>query len=86
MRHELKTSPEPFRATLLGLKSYEVRENDRPYNIADTLLLQEYRKDSKYYTGREIEARITFITLGGSYGLPDNLCVLGIEVTNIIED
>ena len=89
--HELKTWPEPFAAVLLRLKHHEVRKSDRSFVIGDTLLLREY--DPSYgrqmpgelpeprgYTGRELRCRVTYISRGGTWGLPPDLCVMSIEV------
>jgi hypothetical protein len=77
--HELKTVPIPFQAVWDGKKLYEVRVNDRDFKVGDKLYLREWGDD---YTGRTINAVITYITKGGTFGLPPDLCVLGIRVTD----
>lgn len=81
----LKTWPEPFQAVLLGRKSYEIRVNDRGFQVGDILELAEWKPDKEHpdwgwFTGREVRKRVVYMTPGGQWGLPSNLCVLGIEI------
>lgn len=82
--HELKTWPEPFTAIIEGRKVHEVRAFDRPFAVGDVLLLQEWNPDPTTdeaphgYTGRFVTADVTYLTPGGSWGLPSNLCVMSI--------
>lgn len=62
MQHNVKSWPHLFEATLLGLKTHELRNHDRDFKIGDTLLLQEYDPKSHKYTGREQTVEITYIT------------------------
>jgi hypothetical protein len=89
--HELKMWPEPFAAVRAGVKRHEIRKQDRPYAIGDVLVLKEYDPGSgrlmpgelpepRGYTGREMRAKVTFITHGGTWGLPHGLCVMSIEM------
>lgn len=39
--HELKTWPEFFEQTRNGRKKFELRRNDRAYQVGDQLLLKE---------------------------------------------
>lgn len=83
--HHLKTHPRPFHATRLGDKTYEIRVNDRDYQVGDILLLQEWRPPEEAephlpagYTGLECMYRVRYMTPGGEWGLPPNLCVLAL--------
>jgi hypothetical protein len=77
--HELKIIPQPFGAVLSGEKCYEIRKADRPYRVRDLLLLREWSPPAQEYTGAVVWRRITRITPAGSWGLPPDVCVLGIE-------
>lgn len=79
MQHELKTWPKLFEALLSGAKRFEVRKDDRSYKVGDTLRLREYRPDSDCYTGREVQARVTYL-LREQWGLPVGLVVMSVEL------
>ena len=64
MTHELKTWPVYFDAILAGVKTFEVRKNDRPFMESDYLLLREWNELSQIYTGREKVMFVTYV-LGG---------------------
>ena len=59
MTHELKIRPEYFEAIVRGDKTFEVRYNDRNYQLHDILELQEH--DGENYTGRIIKAEVTYL-------------------------
>jgi len=80
--HHLKTWPEPFEAVLAGQKPYEIRKNDRGYAVGDILVLAEWLMASAEFTGRRAVRRITYMTEGGKWGLPPDLCVLGMAVAS----
>jgi hypothetical protein len=62
--HKLKTWPEFFDAILSGEKTFEIRYDDRGYRAGDRLLLQEWRPQTKEYTGREMWLEVTYIIQG----------------------
>lgn len=77
--HNLKTWPEPFQAVLDGRKTHEIRVNDRDYKAGDRLCLQEYLPEDSRFTGREIVLDVPYVTPGGNWGLPAEICVMSIR-------
>lgn len=76
MIHDLKILPEYFEAVLKGVKTFELRKNDRNFKTEDMLKLREYSNGE--YTGREVLKRVTYILEGGSYGLEEGYVILAI--------
>jgi len=74
--HELKTWPDRFNDMLSGIKTFELRFNDRNFKVGDILILQEYRQNDGEYTGRTIIRSVIYILEG--FGLKDGYCVLGL--------
>jgi hypothetical protein len=82
--HELKTDPESFDATWAGLKKYEVRFNDRNYQIGDWLRLCRTKYSSEEmkqglpleYTPQTYEFQIRHILTGPVYGLKEGWVIL----------
>jgi hypothetical protein len=77
--HDLKTWPEPFSLIWEERKLYEIRKTDRRFSVGDVLRLREWVPESMSYTGRIIAADVTCVTRGGDFGLPPDLCVMGIR-------
>ncbi|HUW47001.1 MAG TPA: DUF3850 domain-containing protein [Dehalococcoidia bacterium] len=61
MLHELKTWPLYFEALINGMKNFEIRFNDRDYQIGDTLILKEFNIEMQIYTGRVTRRRVRYI-------------------------
>lgn len=70
MLHELKTWPEYFQPIINKEKMFDVRNNDRNFQIGDILRLREFRphetiengiRKNHGYTGREIRVRILYV-------------------------
>lgn len=58
--HYLKTINPFYRAVESGKKSFEVRLNDRDYQVGDILHLQEF-VPPETFTGRQIDAEAIYI-------------------------
>lgn len=79
--HELKTWPEYFEEIFSGLKSFEVRENDRQFRVGDILHLREWYNG--YYTGRECKREIIYLLTGTQFiGIKEGYCVMSITGLN----
>ena len=78
--HELKAHPEEYEALVKKKRSYDVRRNDRGFVVDDVLHLKEWDPATETYSGRETYARIVHMTHGGTFGLPSDICVLGLDV------
>lgn len=77
MVHELKILPEYFVAVRDGIKKFEVRKDDRLYQVGDILHLREF--DGQEYTGREVKAEVTYILCDTAYCKADYV-ILSIKV------
>ena len=73
MTHHLKIKELYYDQIASGEKKFEVRYNDRDYQVGDTIVLNSLGKN-----GGKIQARIGYIHSG--LGLADGYVILGIEV------
>lgn len=77
MTHTLKTWPGPFTAVSNGVKTFEIRKDDRNFQVGDSLILQEWLPGQQEYTGKEIYVRVTFVGRGGPY--PEGYACMAIK-------
>ena len=75
--HRLKTWPEFYQAVKSGKKTFEVRKHDRYFKIGDLLCLQEWEPTTGKYTGQKRYVEITYILVGGQFGIEEGYCVMG---------
>ena len=88
--HDLKIAPEHWRAIYDGLKTFEIRNNDRDFREGDILLLREYmetktpnmpnNQSEAYYTGAKAFYEITYIT---NYQQKSGWIVMAIKRLNV---
>lgn len=76
MTHELKTWPEYFQAIFENKKTFELRVNDRNYQVGEILLLREFDPETKQYSGREIKRYVTYIAANLEHFGLDHDCVI----------
>lgn len=60
--HEVKCSLKYFEAVILGVKPFEIRENDRDYFTGEILVLKEWDEIEEAFTGRSLTRVITYMT------------------------
>jgi len=73
--HNLKTETEYYQAIERGDKKFELRKNDRNFQVYDILYLEETVEGK--YTGRKLgPLEIQYILEGGKYGLPEGYCIM----------
>jgi hypothetical protein len=83
--HEAKSWPQFFQAIKAGNKLHDLRHNDRPWAVGDTLKLREFDPVKGEYTGDEITTEISFITNNtfpcaySSYALDRNCSILSLK-------
>lgn len=80
--HDLKTWPEYYKRVETGQKTFEVRKNDRDFQVGDTVSLYQYDKVAPP-SGRPVEDfeerlkfKIGYILHGGNFGIEPGYCVL----------
>ena len=76
--HALKIQPKYFADVLCGKKNFELRKDDRDFQVWDLITLQEYENGA--YTGKEIKnIPICYILRDcPEYGLKEGYCILGL--------
>jgi hypothetical protein len=76
--HKLKTLPSFFQAVAQNKKRFEIRKNDRDFQVGDYLILQEW--DGENYTEEECNVKVTYLT---DFGQRSGWVVMGI--TQVID-
>lgn len=78
--HELKTWPQQFLALRAGVKRFELRQDDRGFEVGDLLHLREYDPVMQSYTGHELRARVTYLLRGPAFGgLAEGYVVMSVD-------
>lgn len=79
IEHEVKCWPEKFARVQSGQKSFEIRKNDRDYQVGDTLVLREFnKKDGQYVDySSPVRAKIVYID---TFEQKEGFVVLGLEL------
>ena len=85
--HLLKTDPKPFQDVWDSVKSFEIRKDDRDFEVGDRIILQETTHTGQEmksgaqlaYTKREISCLIAHIMRGPIYGLANGWVIMSIN-------
>lgn len=73
-KHIIKILPEYFADVRAGRKKFEIRKNDRSYQVGDIVQLAEF--EGQKFTGNVIEVQISYILRDcPQYGLDEGYCI-----------
>lgn len=75
---EVKVLPEFYEELRMHRKTFEIRKDDRDYQVGDILVLREW--NGKEYTGSKTKREITYILRNAEeYGLKEGFCILALQ-------
>lgn len=75
-KHEIKILPQYYEAVSKGIKQFELRKDDRDYQVGDLVRLREW--DGKGYTGNKMIVGIKYVLRDcPEYGLMEGYCIFG---------
>ena len=76
--HYLKCETEYYQAVERGDKTFELRKNDRNYQVGDLLHLKE--TVNGVYTERQLKPKeVVYILEGGKYGLEEGYVIMQLK-------
>jgi len=78
--HELNICPEYFEQMKNGTKTFEMRFNDRDYQVGDHLLLTEWDPINTSAIGDTLKFKVTSILYGPLFGLLDKYCIMSTQL------
>lgn len=84
--HELKIRPGYYDAVVYGIKTFEVRMDDRGFKVGDSLHLREVEGMSEDgvpdYSGRSCDAVVTYVLRSEEVPgmISEGCCILGIRI------
>lgn len=76
--HELKCNTEYFNRILWGQKTFEIRKNDRDFQVGDILILREFDPEHQQYTDYSTPLRMLVIYVT-NYEQKEGYVVMGIQ-------
>lgn len=86
--HELKIEHKYLIEVYMGRKTFELRKNDRDYEVGDLIrfidIKQGIKGDCDVYIDEDTLYRITYVLKDvPEYGLDNDYCILGIKKVRI---
>ena len=79
INHRIKCVQPYFLEVWNGQKKFEVRINDRNYNVGDIVMMDCFDKESDQITGATMNIRITYL-IENFEGLKEGWCVFGFDI------
>lgn len=81
-QHQLKTWTPFFKRIMSDEKKFEIRKNDRDFQVGDLVSLNEWNPDTAY-SGNQVDVKITYLITDTRFGLKRGYCVFGFEKVTI---
>ena len=76
--HDLKTDPEYYENVCAGIKNFELRKNDRDYQVGDTVTFLEFSQLQGYSGRKSRTITINYVLKDvPQYGLAGGYCIFG---------
>ena len=76
--HELRCHPGPFESLWDETKTFEWRKDDRGFEVGDRLHILEWDDEKKKYLCRGMWFRVTSISRGPAFGIPEGYVIMSI--------
>lgn len=84
--HDLKSWPEFYDALLAGTKNFELRNDDRGFEVGDELCLREWNPRTKQYSGRKTVRLVSYILehrpeagCAATFGIRDGYVIMALR-------
>lgn len=78
MTHNIKIVSRYYEAVLRKDKKFEIRKDDRGYQVGDTVILEEWDDEKEQYSGRWQQVEISYVLRDcPEYGLMPGFCIFG---------
>jgi uncharacterized protein DUF3850 len=78
MTHSVKCWTQYYGAIRDNIKRFDLRKDDRGYEVGDKVIFEEFKHGVGEYTGKTVERRIAYI-LRDFDGLMPGYCILGLK-------
>lgn len=79
--HRLKTLQSYFTEVWNGVKTFEVRNNDRDFQVGDNLVLVEYEPSPDItIDSRQLGCTVRYVLPGGRFGIDPGYVVMAITI------
>lgn len=83
--HELKCWPESFEGIISREKTFEVRLDDRGYELGDIVILKEWVPEEKVFTGRTAIVYVSYL-LRRWPGIMERYVVMSIKLVVVMSE
>ncbi|WP_080058317.1 DUF3850 domain-containing protein [Spirosoma aerolatum] len=74
-KHFLKCWLEEFDAIVAGKKRFDLRKNDRDYQVGDVLILAKYDQYKKKFLPGYVAVEVTYV-VDSKFGMKDGYCAM----------